>query len=143
MSDLLKALENATQEDLDEVRSQIAEHLKAVDGLRILEDALDAKLNGQKRRKKEGHQPLPFPTNGESDLAGCSIVDAASTILREHAAKGETICHYKKVAEEAKRRGYQGRSDKALEQSFWAMMNRSDVFKAVGGGRYSLAENRI
>jgi HB1, ASXL, restriction endonuclease HTH domain len=74
------------------------------------------------------------------DLAGCTIVECARKILREH--DGGPL-HFREIAEMAANRGYQsgrpGVNRKTLYRSFWAMLNRNEgMFRAVGGGNYKL-----
>ena len=89
-----------------------------------------------------GSLGIVFPVGPvEKDLHGRTILDAAVTILRDHEATGRPTLHYKEIAAEARRRGYEGRSAKAMVQSFWATLNRNPgKFKSMGQGRFALIE---
>jgi hypothetical protein len=139
------------QTELVEAQAELAELNTALRVLRRIQGD-DLEQQGSAEAPDEPGQAEPFPAREgfssllpslptQQDLEGSTIFDACVTVLRENAAKGRPNVHYKDVAAEARRRGYRGRSDKALEQSFWAIMNRQpEVFKPMGGGAYTLAE---
>ncbi len=153
MSDLLQRLTDEIhrkEAEAAKIQSELAELSTALRVVQRMEGGGDQATESDTQETvpaepvqddRDGFGLGGFDRPAEQDMAGRRIIDACFTILREHEANGRPNVHYKEIAAEAKSRGYQGRSDKAMVHSFWAILNRNrDSFQPMGQGRFTLAE---
>lgn len=132
MSDRLADVERA----ILETRARLADLETAARVLRELESLPSATPADIAALDRPASDPAAQP----GDLAGVTILVAATKVLQQHRG---TALHYKTIAEQAAARGYRSTNPKATPQIVSAafrraMHKRTDLFEFHQDGKYGL-----